>query len=110
MGRGSIKWWVPVLVSLGALLISYLSWEKSDEALEWTKREAERRRETRLHFDAEWTEGQLYLSNLEVSPHFGSLRSENLYQGIEAYTLLKISNQSDHSISIENLKCHYVLQ
>lgn len=108
--HGSMKWWIPVLISVGALVISYLSWRQSDEALEWTKLEAERERETRLYIDAEWTHGQLYLSDLKISPHFGSIRSEKLYEGIEAYTLLKISNQSDHSVSIERLKCHYLLQ
>jgi len=101
---------IALVISVGALTVSIRSCMRADEAFEWNKLEAERQRETRLYIDAEWTQGQLYLSSLKVSPRFGSIRSEKLYEGIEAYTLLKISNQSDHSISIEKLKCHYVLQ
>jgi len=101
--HGWTRWAITTLIAFLGLLVLFVIYKQD-------KREAERRRETRLSIDAEWTEGQLYLSNLEVSPRFGSIRSEKLYQGVEAYTLLKISNQSEHSISIEKLKCHYVLQ
>lgn len=94
---------VAILFSFLALIISIIS-------INMNKQEFEKRREARLFIDASWTGDKIYVSQLMKSQWIESISNGDLYEGLEGSIILKITNTSDHTISIDGIKMGYCLK
>jgi hypothetical protein len=102
-----IKIYGPILISIVALIISIRSCDISNNSLNMNKQEFEKRREARLFIGASWTGDKIYMSRLKKSQLIPSTRHGDLYEGLEGFIILKITNTSDHTISIDGIGIGY---
>jgi hypothetical protein len=102
-----IKTYVPILISVVALIISIRSCDISNNSLDMNKQEFEKRREARLFVGAKWTGDKIYVSRYFKGHKIESLVHEDLYEGLEGFIILNVTNTSDHTISIAGIKVAY---
>jgi|GEM_PF-6948969 len=102
-----IKIYGPVLISVVALIISIRSCDISNNSLNMTKEEFEKRREARLFVGAKWTGDKIYVSRYFKGQKIESIGHEDLYQGLEGFIILNVTNTSDHAISIDGIGIGY---
>lgn len=104
-----IKTYSP-LISVLAIGISIWSLVISNKSLNMNKQEFEKRREARLFIGASWTGDKIYFSRFTKSELIQSTGHGNVYGGLEGFIMLKITNTSDHTISIDGIGTGYCLK
>jgi len=102
-----IKTYGPILISVFALSISIWSLVISNKSLNVNKQEFDKRREARLFVAAKWTGDKIYVSRLKKSQLIQSIGHGDLYEGLEGFIILNVTNTSDHAISIDGIGMGY---
>lgn len=105
-----IKMYGPILISVTALIISIRSCHISSNSLNLNKQEFEKRREARLFIDAAWTGDKIYVSRISGSRGIESVRHGRLYEGLEGFIMLNVTNTSDHAVAIDGIGIGYCLE
>ena len=101
-----IKTYSP-LISILAIGISIWALVISNKSLNMNKEEFEKRREARLFVAAKWTGDKIYVSRYFKGQKIESIGHEDLFQGLEGFIKLSITNTSDHTISIDGIGIGY---
>lgn len=102
-----IKTYAPIIISVVALIIAIRSCDISTKSLNMSEEEFEKRRETRVFVGAKWTGDKIYVSRYFKGQKIESIGQEDLYQGLEGFILLNVTNTSDHAISIDGIGIGY---
>ncbi|HVP36742.1 MAG TPA: hypothetical protein VMT04_07075, partial [Terriglobales bacterium] len=79
----------------------------SNNSLRMNKEEFNKRREARLFISAKWTGDKIYVSRYFKGQKIESIAKEDLYEGIEGFITLSVTNTSDHAISIDGMGIGY---
>lgn len=101
-----IKTYSP-LISVLAIGISIWSLVISNKSLNMNEEEFEKRREARLFVGAKWTGDKIYVSRYFKGKKIESIGHVDLYEGLEGFIKLSITNTSDHTISIDGIGIGY---
>lgn len=74
------------------------------------KEEFKKRRESRLFVGASWTGDKIYVSRYSKGKKIESIGRGDLYQGLEGFIVLNVTNISDHTISVDGIGIGYCLK